>query len=289
MTNSMSSLEVDFADSTGAGQALESQPRPSLAAHLRVLAEYRGLLLMWTLREIKVRYKQSFLGAAWAVLQPLGLMLVFSVVFSYLTRMPTEGAPYPVFSYVALLPWTFLATSISFAAPSMIANIALVSKIYFPREILPIAIVCAALFDFVVASSLMSGLFLYYKLPFTASLLWVPLLLSIQIALTLGIVFIFAALSVRYRDVRFIVPIMLQIWMFASPVIYPSSLIPARLRTIYALNPMVGLIDAYRAVALRGQAPDWGPVLASAAISLLLLGAGYRYFKRAESFFADII
>lgn len=265
------------------------EPRRSLWWNVRQLYGYRELLHMWTLREIKVRYKQSLLGAAWAVLQPLGLMLMFSAVFSYLTRMPTEGTPYPIFSYTALLPWTFLATSISFAAPSMINNLNLISKVYFPREILPVAVVIAAFIDFLVASLVLTGMFVYYRLPLTLSLMWLPLILAIQIALTLGIVFFLSALSVKYRDVRFVVPLLLQLWMFASPIIYPASLIPARLRDLYSLNPMVGLINAFRAVALHGQHPEWTSLLLSASVSTLLLAAGYYYFKRCEASFADIV
>ena len=266
-----------------------SPPPPGFGRYFRELCLYRGLLLMWSAREIKVRYKQSVLGAAWAVLQPLALMIVFSCVFSYFTRVPTEGVPYPLFSYTALLPWTFLANSVSFAAPSMINNVNLVCKVYFPREILPIGTVAAAFADFLVASSVFSLMLLYYGVRLTAFVFWLPLLVAIQMALTMGTVFFLSALSVKYRDIRFVVPLGLQIWMFASPVIYPASVVPARLQDIYLLNPMAALIEAYRAVIIHGRAPEWQPVALCAVISAVVLAAGYHYFKRSESSFADLI
>lgn len=261
----------------------------SVAGYWRELWNYRDLLMLWTLREVRIRYKQSFLGAAWAVLQPLVLMLVFTMVFSVLTRVPTGDVPYPLFCYTALLPWTFLAGAVSFAAPSLINNVSLVSKVYFPREILPIATVGAALVDFLVATGLFVIMLFYYGTPVTPALLWVPVLLLIQIALTLGAVLFIAALSVRFRDVRFVVPLGLQIWMFASPIIYPGTLVPERLRPFYDLNPMAGIITGYRSAVIHGAVPEPGPLLAASFISLSLLVLGYLYFKRAETVFADII
>lgn len=262
---------------------------PDTAGPFRDLWDRRDLLVMWAIREIKVRYKQSLLGVAWAILQPLVLMLVFTVVFSHLVRVPAEGVPYPLFCYTALLPWTFLATSISFAAPSMINNVNLVSKVYFPREILPIATVAAAFADFLIASAVFAGMAVYYGTPATPALLWLPVLLSVQIALVLGIVLYLSALSVRFRDVRFVVPLGVQIWMFASPIIYPSSMVPARWQPLYQLNPMVGIIGGCRSVVIEGRPPDGVAFLVSVLVSVSLLALGYRYFKRAEATFADII
>lgn len=255
----------------------------------RELWNYRDLLILWTLREVRIRYKQSFLGAAWAVLQPLVLMLVFTMVFSVLTRVPTGDVPYPLFCYTALLPWTFLAGAVSFAASSLINNVSLVSKVYFPREILPIATVGAAFVDFLVATGVFVLMLFHYGTPVSLALLWVPVLLAIQIALTLGVVLFIAALSVRFRDVRFVVPLGLQIWMFASPIIYPNTLVPPRLRPFYDLNPMAGIITGYRSAIIQAAAPEPGPLFAALAISLGLLVLGYLYFKRAETTFADII
>jgi len=244
---------------------------------------------MWALREIKVRYKQSVLGAAWAILQPLALMIVLTVVFSFFARVPTDGVPYPIFSYTALLPWTFLSTSIAFAVPSMINNMNLVSKIYFPREILPLGSLIAACLDFLIAAFVFLGLLVFYRVPASLNLLWVPLLLAIQIALTSGIVLFLSALIVSFRDLRFVVPLGVQIWMYASPVIYPTSLVPERFRSLYMLNPMTGLIDSYRSVVLYGDAPNLPDLIPSALISASLLVTAYMYFKRSEVRFADII
>jgi lipopolysaccharide transport system permease protein len=256
---------------------------------LKELFAHRELLWVWTLREIKVRYKQSVLGAAWAILQPVVLMLVFTVVFSFLARVPSDGVPYPIFSYTALLPWTFLATSIAFAVPSLVNNMNLVTKIYFPREVLPISAVAAAFVDFLVASVVFVGLMLSYRLPLQPSLLWLPLLLTIQILLTLGIVLPASALLVWYRDIRFVVPLCLQLWMYTSPIIYPTSLVPERLRALYMLNPLASLTDSYRRIILRGQPPQVLHLAISAVTALVLLLAGYAYFKRSEALFADII
>ena len=211
---------------------------------LRTLYQYRGLLWMWTFREVKVRYKQSLLGGAWAVLQPLSLMLIFTAIFGYFVKVPTDGVPYPIFSYSALLPWTFLATSISFAVPSMLNNMNLVTKIYFPREILPMASIGAAFLDYAIAFVLFVILMLAYQIPLRATLLLLPLLLVIQIILTLGISLIASAVIVFYRDVRFVVPLALQLWMYLSPVIYPVSSVPENWQALYMLNPMATLIDS---------------------------------------------
>jgi homopolymeric O-antigen transport system permease protein len=262
---------------------------PGILDHLRDLYAYRELLLMWTVREVRIRYKQSVLGAGWAVLQPLCLMLVFTAVFSYFARVPTGDIPYPIFSYTGLLPWTFLATSISFAVPAMINNMQLISKIYFPREILPLACVIVALIDLLVASLVFAGMVFYYDVSLHASILWVPVLLLFQTMLVLGIVLWLSALMVSYRDLRFVVPLGMQIWMFACPIIYPMSLVPEHLRPIYALNPMASLVTAYREVLLRSGQPDLAQVATAAIISFALLLSGYIYFKNAEAEFADII
>ncbi len=257
--------------------------------YLRSLYQHRELLLMWTWREIKVRYKQSLLGSVWAVLQPLSLMVVFSVIFTYFVQVPTDGVPYPLFSYAALLPWTFFATSVGFAVPTLVNNMNLVTKIYFPREILPLASVGAAFVDFLVASSLFLLLLFWYHASLSWTLLWLPLLLVIQVVLVLGIVLPAAALNVFYRDVRFIIPLATQLLMYATPIIYPITVVPERFRPFYALNPMVGIIDSYRRVILYGELPSLQYLGSSIGVSVLLVVAGYMYFKRAEDTFADLI
>ncbi len=253
------------------------------------LWKYRDLLWMWTSREIKVRYKQSILGALWAILQPLSLMAMFTLVFSVLARFPSEGIPYPIFSYTAVLPWTFFAGSISNATPSLINNMSLVTKIYFPREIIPISSVLASFIDFLVATLVYLGLVIFYQVPISVTVFLVPVLLTIQILLTVGIVLISSALTVFYRDIRFVVPLAVQIWLYATPIIYPLALVPEKFRPFYLLNPMAGLIESYRAVILKGLWPDWNYLGIAAAVSIIVFYLGFHYFKRIEWQFADII
>ncbi len=260
-----------------------------MMASLRELFGYRELLWMWISREIRIRYKQSFLGAAWAVLQPFSVMVMFSLIFSRFLEVPTDGMPYPVFSYVALLPWTFFSGSVTFASSSLISNINLVTKSYFPREILPIAAVCASFVDFLVAAVVFVGLMVAYSVPIQPTLLLIPALLLIQIAMTVGIVLFTSALNVFYRDIRFVVPLLLQLWMYATPIIYPLEIVPERLRSIYLLNPMAGLIESYRAVALRGSLPSWNHVGLASLVSLTVFVLGYLFFTSVEWQFADII
>lgn len=261
----------------------------SLVHNLRNLYQHRELLWIWTLREVKVRYKQSVLGAAWALLQPLALMLVFTTVFSLLVQIPSDDLPYPVFSYTALLAWTFFASAVSFAIPSLVNNLNLVTKVYFPREILPIASIGAAFVDFLVAGGLLVVVLVYFHIPFGVTLLWVPLLVCVQVLLTLGVVLPAAALNVFFRDIRFVVPLAVQVLMYATPVIYPVSLVPPSLRLIYAINPLVGIIDSYRRVVVQGLPPVPEYLTMSALVSILLAVVGYAYFKQVEASFADCI
>lgn len=261
----------------------------NLFASLRELIAYRELLQAWTMREIKVRYKQSVLGAAWAILQPLSLMVVFSVIFTFFVRIPTGDIPYPIFSYTALLPWTFFATSISFGAASLVNNMSLVTKIYLPREILPLAAIGAASVDFAVASLVFVGMAIFYRVPIGISLISLSLLLLLQVILTAGVVLFLAALMVRFRDIRFVVPLLTQLWMYATPIIYPVTLVPERWRWLYMLNPMAALIESYRAVVLKGQWPPWQPLAVAAVLSCVLAAGAYRFFKQSESVFADVI
>lgn len=257
--------------------------------NVKSLYTRRDLLIMWTRRDIRVRYKQSFLGAAWAVLQPLALMIVFTVVFSLLVRIPTGDVPYPLFSYTAVLPWTFFSTAITFGVSSLIGNINLVTKVYFPREILPLASIGASFVDFLIASVIFLGLMFFYRFPLSEKLVLVPLLLLIQMLLMGGVVLFAAAVNVFYRDVRFVIPLLLQIWLYATPIIYPVTLVPEKWLPLYMLNPMAGLIESYRAVALYDSWPDWRYLGLAAIVSLLAFVLGYGYFKRVEWEFADII
>lgn len=262
-----------------------------MIAHVQNLFQFRELIGMWAFREIRVRYKQSILGAAWAVLQPLTLMLMFTFVFSKIAKIPTDQ-PYPIFSYTALLPWTLFATSISFGVNSLINNMNLVTKTYFPREVLPLGVIGAALFDFLIASSIFVLLMIYYEIPLTIHFLWIPVFLVIQIFLMLGLSLIGAALTVFYRDVRFVVPLGIQLWMYATPIIYPIELVNENLpqfRTLYALNPMVGIVESYRNVILRGVPPNFSDLGLAALVSVVVFIVGYMIFKRLEVLFNDLI
>ncbi len=260
-----------------------------MITNLQELYRFRTMLAAWVLRDIRIRYKQSFLGAAWAILQPLSLMIVFTVVFSFMARLPTDGVPYPLFSYAALLPWTFFSNSVTFGVASLISNLSLVTKSYFPREILPLGSIGASFLDYLVASSIFFLLMLYYGQPVTLHILWLPVILILQLCLTLGITLVGAALNVFFRDIRFIVPLGMQIWLYASPVIYPITLVPERLRPLYMLNPMAGIIHSYRQIFLYAEPPTWSYLAISAASALLLFVGGYYLFKKLERSFADII
>jgi len=253
------------------------------------LTKARELLFTWTLRDFRVRYSQSVLGAAWAILQPFSLMVIFSVIFSAFLRVPTDGIPYPIFAYTALLPWTLFANSLSFAIPSLVSNMNLVSKIYFPREILPLSSILVCFVDFVIASSIFVLMMLFYRIPVGPSILLVPLVLIVQLVLTFGISLLASAINVFYRDVRFVVPLTLQIWMYLSPIIYPVNLVPEKFRPLYFLNPMAALIDSYRRLILLNQMPDWPYLGLATLVSILLALVSYRYFKQAEREFADLI
>ncbi|MCC6603664.1 MAG: ABC transporter permease [Anaerolineae bacterium] len=262
-----------------------------MIAHVQTLFRFRELIGMWTFREIRVRYKQSLLGAAWAVLQPLTMMLMFTVVFSQIARIDTDY-PYPIFSYSALLPWTMLQTSISFGVNSLINNMNLVTKTYFPREVLPFGVIGAALFDYLIASSIFVLLMIYYQIPVNIYFLWIPVFVLIQIFLMLGVILLGSALTVFYRDVRYVVPLAVQLWFYATPIIYPIKLVEENLpqfRTLYALNPMVGIVESYRAVILEGVPPNFADLGLSAAISITLFVVAYIIFKRLEVLFNDLI
>lgn len=256
---------------------------------LRDLWASRDLIRAVAWREFRVRYKQSLLGVAWAVVHPLALMLVFTAVFSELVGLRSENVPYPIFSYAALLPWTFVATSVTLATHSMVKQVELVTKVWFPREVLPLGSVLASLCDFGIALVLFGGLLAWYGVVPGATALYLFALIPIQFALTVGMALFVAALNVRYRDVKFLVPLALQVWLYASPVIYSLDAVPDRVRPWYALNPMVGLVDGYRTALLHGAAP--APLLLglSAAGALLVLVLGWIYFHRVEAYFADVI
>ena len=266
--------------------------RPSggwIPGKLRELWNYRELLWVLTLRNVQIRYKQSILGIAWAVLQPLALMLMFTLIFSVLLKVPSEGIPYPIFSYSALLFWTFFSNSLNNAIPSLEANAALIKKIYFPREFFPISSILAAVFDLLIAAVIFLGMMFYFHIPFTVNILYVIPVLIIQTVFTMGVCFIFSALNAYYRDVKYALPLIVQLWLYATPIIYPLSLVPERFKIYYMLNPMTGIIEGYRNALVKGVAPEGFYMGIAAAGAVLLFVAGYVYFKRIEMTLADVV
>ena len=253
------------------------------------LWEYRELLYFLVWRDLKLRYKQTVIGLGWVVLQPLATMVIFSVVFGRLARVPSEGLPYPVFVYTALLPWNYFATALNRCVLSVVGEAHLISKIYFPRLLLPLAAPISGLVDFAVAFVLLLGLIAWYHLTLSAAILTVPLFLLVALLTALAVGLWLSALNVRYRDVGYTIPLLIQIWLFASPVVYPLSLVPAPYRLLYSLNPMVGVVEGFR-WALLGTAPPALGVLAASggAVTLLLLG-GLIFFRRLEDQFADVV
>ncbi len=256
---------------------------------LNGLFRYRGLLYRLTVREIQIRYKQSVLGIAWAVLQPLALMLMFTLIFSTLLNIPSDDIPYPIFAYSALLPWTFFSGSLTRAIPSLETNAPLIKKIYFPRELFPISSVLAAFVDFLIAAIVFIGMMFYFHVPFTVNMLYVVPILLIQIVFTLGICFFASAINVYYRDIRYALPLLIQLWMYASPIIYPISMVPERIKLFYLFNPMAGIIDSYRNVLVKGEPPHFFYLGVAAAGSVILFALCYLYFKRIEMTFADVV
>ncbi|HKH91918.1 MAG TPA: ABC transporter permease [Gemmatimonadaceae bacterium] len=264
-------------------------PRGALQLGVRELWEHRELLYFLTWRDIKVRYKQTALGVAWAVLQPLATMAVFSLFFGRLARMPSEGVPYPLFAFTALVPWTFFANGLTQAANSVVLNQNLVTKIYFPRLAIPIATVLAGAVDFAVAFLMVVVLMLYYGVPVSPRMLWIIPYSLLALATALGVGFWLAALNVQYRDVRYTVPFLVQLWLFATPIAYPSTLLSESWRTVYGINPMVGVVEGFRWALLGTGSRPGAMVGVSAVVALLLMVSGAVYFRRMEQTFADVV
>ena len=255
---------------------------------LRELWEYRELLYFLTWRDVKVRYKQTALGASWAILQPLTTMVVFSIFFGRLAQMPSNGIPYPIFSYAALVPWTFFANGVMQSANSMVANAGVIKKVYFPRLAIPIAGVMGGFIDFGLAFLVLLGMMLAYGFMPTLNILWTPLLFLLAVVTSLGVGVWLAAVNVQYRDIRYIVPFLMQIWMFATPIVYPGNLLPEPWATLYGLNPMAGVVEGFRWALLGSEKPG-GIVLVSALAAAALLVSGLYYFRRMEKSFSDVV
>ncbi len=254
------------------------------------LWEYRELLYFLAWRDIKIRYKQTALGLAWAVLQPLITMLIFAIFFGKLAKMPSDNVPYPLFAFAALVPWTFFANGLTQASNSLVGSANLIKKVYFPRLVVPISVVLAGLPDFALSFLVLLAMMVYYGIyPQLSAILWLPLLLLLALVTALGVSLWLSALNVKYRDVRFIVGFLTQIWMFATPVVYPASLLPASWRLFYSINPMVGVVEGFRWVLLRTDAAPGSSILMSSIMAVVILVTGTFYFRRMEKTFADIV
>lgn len=261
----------------------------TLFDNLRTLPDYRDLLLTLSAHRINVRYRQTALGVLWAVLQPLLMMVIFTGVFSVLARIPSEGVPYALFAYTALLPWTFFSTALTNATGSLVGHSQLITKVYFPREILPVTYVIAAVFDFAIGCVVLAGLMVWFDVELTVHVWYLVPIVLVLIGWILAVSLVAAAAQVRWRDVGVAMPLIVQVWMFASPVIYPLGVVPDAWRSWYLLNPMAGIINGFRQVLLHGVAPDAEPLRYSAVVTAAALPIAYVIFKRAERTMADIV
>lgn len=256
---------------------------------LRELWEYRGIVWFLVWRDWKVRYKQTALGAGWAVIQPFTTMVVFSVVFGRLAGIPSDGVPYPVFAYAALVPWALFADGFSQAATSLVANGNLVRKVYFPRLVLPLAGVLTSLIDFAPAFAVLLAMMLFYGIAPTTGAVWLPALLLLALVSALGVGLWLAAIAVRFRDVRHAVPFLRQLWLFATPIAYPASLLDEPWRTIFGLNPMAGVVEGFRRTLLGTETAAGPMMLVSAGVAVVLLVSGAYFFRRTERQMADLL
>lgn len=264
------------------------EPSRGVSLRLQDLWEFRELLYFLFWRDLKVRYKQTLLGGAWAILQPLATTVIFTVVLGRLAKVSSDGVPYSLFALSGLLPWQLFSFALTASSASLVSNTQLITKVYFPRLIIPISSVLVGLVDFAVGSTTLVALMVYYRVVPTWGILILPLLIVFVIVTALSVGLILSALNVQYRDVRHAVPFLIQIWMFATPVVYPSSLVPARWRVLYGLNPMAGVIDAFRWALWGTRAGTGEVILASIGSVLALLLIGVYYFRSVERNFADL-
>lgn len=266
------------------------QPRPGwVTINFAELWQYRELLVFYAVRDIKVRYKQTFLGSAWAILQPFMTMVVFSIFFGKLAGVPSDGLPYPVFSFCGLLPWQLFAFALTQSSNSLVQNAHVLTKIYFPRLIIPFASVIAGLVDFVIAFFVLILIMLYYGIIPGWALFTLPLFILLAIAAALSVGLWLSALNVKYRDVRYTISFLTQFWLFVTPVAYSSSLVPSKWQAIYAINPMAGVVEGFRWALLGKSAPPGAMLIVSVAATVILLAGGLFYFARMEKTFPDII
>jgi lipopolysaccharide transport system permease protein len=260
-----------------------------IALQFKELWAYRELLYFLIWRDVKVRYKQTALGAAWAIIQPLFTMIVFSLFFGRLGKIPSDGIPYPIFSYAALVPWAFFSQGLSQASNSLVGSANLIKKVYFPRLFVPIASVVSGLIDFALAFIVLLGMMLYYGIHPTIHVIWLPFFLLLTLITSLGVSLWLSALNVQFRDVRFILPFLTQLWLFATPIAYPSSLLSEPWRTLYGINPMVGVVEGFRWALLGSETAPGPMVIISSLAALAILISGTYYFRRLEKTFADVV
>lgn len=288
-TASVSSLTAVQVEESSKPVVVIDPPRGLVSLQLSELWSHRELLYFLIWRDVKVRYKQTVLGAAWAIIQPLFTMLIFSMFFGRLAKVPSDGLPYALFSYSALVPWTFFATGLTQASNSLVNSSNLITKVYFPRLVVPTAAVLAGLVDFALAGVTLIFLMAHYHHGTTAHVVWVPALLLLATVTSLGVSFWFSALNVQYRDIRHVLPFVVQLWMFATPIAYPSSLVPVKLRAWYAINPMVGVVEGFRWALLGTNTAPGIMVGVSSVIAVLVLASGAYFFRRMETTFADVV
>jgi len=253
------------------------------------LRAYRDLFYFLVLRDIKVRYKQTVLGGLWAIIQPFFMMVVFTLFFGNLAKVPSEGVPYPIFNYTAMVAWTYFANTTTFSGNSLVQNTALISKVYFPRMMVPLAPVLAFLLDFAIAFVILIGMMLYYGIHPTVMTLFLPLLVILMMLTASGVGMLLAALNANYRDIRYTLQFLVQFWMFASPVVYPVSMLPEKYHLIYAINPMAGVIEGFRSALLGTTAFPTQMLLVSTLTSIIIFIIGALYFRQTERYFADVI
>ena len=266
------------------------EPRRSLIdLNMRELWEYRDLVIFLAWRDISVRYKQTLAGVGWAVFQPFFMMIVFSLFFGNLAEIPSNGVPYPIFNYTALLPWQFFATGMSTSSTSLINNANMITKVYFPRLVIPISAILPPLVDFCIAFLMLLAMMLFYHIAPSWNILWLPLFLLLALVSALGVGLWLSSIAVTYRDVRFIVPFFVQLGMFVSPVVYPSNMVPEPWNVLYGINPMAGVIEGFRWALLGTSDPPGLMVVISAIIAIILLVSGLIYFTHVEETFADVV
>jgi len=256
---------------------------------IRELWAFRELIYFMAWRDVKVRYKQTVLGVLWAVIQPFFTMVLFTLLFGQLAKIPTDGIPGPIFYFSALVPWIYFSTTFTNAGMSLVANSGLLMKIYFPRFILPAAVALGNLVDFLISSVFLVAFIVYYEIPLGWNLLLWPVLAVLLVLLSISLGAFFAALNVKYRDIRYVIPFLLQLLMFATPIIYPASMVPERFQWLLALNPLSGLIEAFRSVVVPSHVLDWNLLVLSIVITGVLFVTSVAYFKSAENAFADIV